>query len=148
MRQTLSTTISQEKKHSQINNMNRNRVTLVLGICALYQVAHGIPVPSLNPEDYENSHKPAPYPFLQSVSRAIPEINPEDIENSHKPAPDPFLASASRMPLINPEDIENSHKPAPEPFFPTDSNSRGHQEPALNPEDFVNSHKPAPDPFL
>merc|ERR1712117_481594 len=106
--------ISQEKRHSQINSMNRNRATLVLlGICALYQVAHGIPVPSLNPEDYENSHKPAPYPFLQSVSRAIPGINPEDIENSHKPAPDPFLASPSRIPVRNPEDIEISHKPAP-----------------------------------
>merc|ERR1711884_214960 len=100
--------ISQTKTNSRNNSMNRNRVTLVLGICALYQVAHGIPLPSLNPEDYENSHKPAPDPFLRSVSRAIPEINPEDIENSHKPAPDPFLASVSRMPLINPEEIEIS----------------------------------------
>merc|ERR1711884_161481 len=117
--------ISQQKRHSRINNMNRNRVTLVLGICALYQVAHGIPLPSVNPEDFENSHKPAPDPFLRSASRAIPEINPEDIENSHKPAPDPFLASASRMPVRNPEDIEISHKAAPEPFLLT--NSRGHQ---------------------
>merc|ERR1712027_205476 len=102
--------ISQTKRNSWNNNMNRNRVTLVLlGICALYQVAHGIPVPSLNPEDYENSRKPAP---------------------------DPFLASASKVPLINPEDIENSHKPAPEPFLLTDSNSRGRREPLLNPEDF------------
>merc|ERR1712027_152150 len=136
--------ISQTKRNSWNNNMNRNRVTLVLlGFCALYQVAHGIPVPSVNPEDYENSHKPAPDPFLRSVSRVTPEINPEDIENSHKPAPDPFLASASRMPLINPEEIESSHKP----FLLNDSNSRGHQEPSLNPEDFENSHKPAPDPF-
>merc|ERR1712038_1124479 len=131
---------SQTKRHGRNDNMNRNRVTLVLlGICALYQVAHGIPVPSVNPEDFENSHKPAPDPFLRSVSRVIPEVNPEDIENSHKPAPNPFLASASRMPLINPEDIENSHKPAPEPFLLTDTNSRGRQEP-LNPEDFENSH--------
>merc|ERR1711963_1322537 len=114
--------ISQTKRHSWINNMNRNRVTLVfLGICALYQVAHGNPLPSVNPEDYENSHKPAPDPFLRSVSRTIPEFNPEDIENSHKPAPDPFLSSASRMTLRNPEDIENSHKPAPEPVFLTGS---------------------------
>merc|ERR1712027_293409 len=125
--------ISQTKRNSRINNMNRNRVTLVLGICALYQVAHGIPLPSVNPEDYENSHKPAPDPFLRSVSRAILEINPEDIENSHKPAPDPFLSSASRMTVRNSEDIENRHKPAPEPFLLTVSSSRGHQEPALNP---------------
>merc|ERR1712027_169981 len=106
--------ISQTKRNSRNNNTNRNRDILVLSICALYQVANGIPLPSVNPEDYENSHKPAPYPFLRSVSRVIPEINPEDIQSSHKPAPDPFLASASRMPVRNPEDIENSHKPAPE----------------------------------
>merc|ERR1712027_245560 len=100
---------SVKRKGSQINNMNRNRVTLVLlGICALYQVAHGIPLPSVNPEDYENSHKPAPDPFLRSVSRAIPEINPEDIENSHKPAPELVLLPGSRLPVVNPEDVEIS----------------------------------------
>merc|ERR1712117_696198 len=103
--------------HSQIKNMSRNRVTLVLGICALYQVAHGIPVPSLNPEDYENSHKPAPDPFLASASR-MPLINPEEIENSHKP----FLLTDSNSrghqePALNPEDFENSQKPAPDPFL-------------------------------
>merc|ERR1712027_125983 len=129
--------ISQTKRNSGNNNMNRNRVTLVLlGICALYQVAHGIPLPSVNPEDFENSHKPAPDPFLRSVSRAIPEINPEDIENSHKPAPELVLLPGSRLPVVNPEDVEISHKPAPEPFLLT--NSGGPQEPALNPEDFEN----------
>merc|ERR1712117_876832 len=139
--------ISQTKRNSRINNMNRNRVTLVLGICALYQVTHGIPLPSVNPEDYENSHKPAPDPFLSSASRMTVR-NPADIENSHKPAPETVFLTGSRMSVVNPEDIEISHKPAPEPFLLTASSSRGHQEPALNPEDFENSHKPAPDPFL
>ena len=61
--------------------MNGKMVTLLLGLCAVSKVAHGIPVPVVNPEDIENSHKPAPEPSLLTGAR-MPVVNPEDIEKA------------------------------------------------------------------
>ena len=108
-------------------------------ICTLAKVVQGFPV--IDPDDIENSHKPAPEPFRASVSRKVSVINTEDIENSHKPAPEPFHASRE-VHVINTEDFENSHKH--EPFLA--SASRGGS--VINPEDIENTHKPAPEPFL
>merc|ERR1712038_1291108 len=114
---------NRRRRHINMNgNIMSTTTILLLGISVLSKVAQGIPVPMDNPEDIDNSHKPAPEPFLATASRT-PVVDPENIENTHKPAPDPFLRTASTVvgepviPIVDPEDIENSHKPAPEPFL-------------------------------